>query len=102
MEFPPGFAARSRRVTGMELPISSVAADRPARPEPITIALLGERGLVGDMVILMVVEVRWRQSMDAQAMKREMEISVRMRFRDIKGFESEEKMFMYWIACPLG
>ena len=81
MEFPPGFAARSRRVTGMEWAISSLAAERPARPEPITIALLVERWLVGDMV----EEVRWRQSIDVKAIKREIEISVRMCLRDIEG-----------------
>ena len=81
IEFPPGFAARSRMVTGMEWAINSVAAERPARPEPITIALFGERGMVDDMM----VEVRWRQSMEVRAMKREMVISVRTRFRGIGG-----------------
>lgn len=64
----------------MECEINSDAAESPARPEPITIALLDEGGLVGDMM----EEARWRQSMEAMAMKKEIESSVRMRFRDIE------------------
>ena len=38
MLFPPVFAARSRRITGIRLASSCDAAERPARPEPTTMA----------------------------------------------------------------
>lgn len=42
MEFPPGLGARSRRRTGIPWLMSWDAAERPARPEPTTIAAVWE------------------------------------------------------------
>ena len=84
MEFPPGLAERSRRCTDTPWETSSEAAERPARPEPTTIALC----LVVNMVVLVIdwveKDVTWRQSIDARAMKREIKMMARSLLRDIE------------------
>lgn len=88
MLFPPGLGARSRRVTGMEWERRVEAAERPARPEPMIMALFSDIECVGDIVVFTIgmvnsEEFRRRQRTEARAMRREMEISVRRRLRDI-------------------
>jgi hypothetical protein len=81
IEFPPGLAARSSICTGMLWAISWEAAERPARPEPTTIACFG----VGvDMASLVVLDVRCLLSIEVIAMKRETDMRVKTLFFDIE------------------
>jgi hypothetical protein len=84
MLFPPGLADRSRRITGIEWEMRVEAAERPARPEPTTIALCFSLVIVDNLeVVGTVLETSLRQRKDASAMKTEREMSVRILLRDI-------------------
>jgi hypothetical protein len=84
MLFPPGLADRSRRITGIEWETRVKAAERPARPEPTTIALCFSLVIVDNLeVVGTVVETSLRQRKDASAMKTETVMSVRILLRDI-------------------
>ena len=84
MLFPPSLADRSRRITGIEWEMRVEAAERPARPEPTTIALCFSLVIVDNLeVVGTVVETSPRQRKEASAMKTEREMSVRILLRDI-------------------
>jgi hypothetical protein len=68
IELPPGFGARSRRITGTWWERRVEVAERPARPEPITIALLAAMRLgwnsdLNRAMVAMVMEKMLRNSM---------------------------------------
>ena len=84
MLFPPSLADRSRRITGIEWEMRVEAAERPARPEPTTIALCSSFVIFDNLeVVEIVVETSSRQRKEASAMKTEREMSVRILLRDI-------------------
>ncbi len=78
---------------------NSLAAERPARPEPTTIAILSDRPLLVDIVVLvrgeMEEEVRCRQRMDAMAIRREIEMMARSLLRDIRAVMKRWNMLLY-------
>jgi hypothetical protein len=86
MLFPPGLADRSRSATMMPWEVRVEAAERPARPEPTTIARRPSLLIVDIMPFVIEVEARRRHRMDARAMKRERDMSVRILLRDIDLF----------------
>jgi hypothetical protein len=100
--FPPGLRERSRRVTWIPLVTSVEAADKPANPDPTIIADFGSPDIFiteGFEMEGAFEDVRYRQRIDERAMKKEMEMSVRILLRDIEAHKTDNRS-IYITAGP--